>query len=179
MSKSIVELWREAVGQGLPEGARLLVVDVAQQTLTLVNDGQQEAIYPVSTSKNGLGHQLDSFRTPTGWHEIVDRYGEGEPAGRVFFEREPTERILPETEWSTDLQDDLIMTRILHLSGLEHGVNRGGSVDTFERYVYIHGANHEHQLGQPASHGCIHVGNREIIELFDRLKGSAAWCWIG
>ena len=39
--------------------------------------------------------------------------------------------------------DDLILTRILTLDGLEDGVNRGPGCDSLERYIYIHGTNQE------------------------------------
>ena len=51
-------------------------------------------------------------------------------------------------------EKNLITTRILWLAGLEPGVNAGGAVDTYERYIYIHGTNHEHRLGAPASSEC-------------------------
>jgi hypothetical protein len=35
------------------------------------------------------------------------------------------------------------MHRILWLAGLEPGFNRGGDVDTFRRYIYIHGVGEE------------------------------------
>lgn len=125
MTISTTELWSQAIARGMPERAALLVVEVACQSMTCLSRGLPWAVYRVSTSKKGLGHVMDSFRTPTGWHEVVERYGAGEPAGRVFFEREPTDRILPEAEWATEVNSDLIMTRILRLAGLEEGVNRG------------------------------------------------------
>jgi hypothetical protein len=174
-----LHVWNEALALGLPDDGVVLAVEVGRQRMGLIRKGSRRREFVVSTSKNGTGNVMDSFMTPTGWHEIVERYGEGEPPGRVFFEREPTPRVLPLGDWATDLSDDLIMTRILRLAGLEDGVNRGGIMDTYERYIYFHGSNHEHRLGQPASHGCIHVGNVEIIELYDDIAGQPAWCWIG
>ncbi len=63
----------------------------------------------------------------------------------------------------------MITTRILRLKGLEKGVNSGGQVDTYDRYVYVHGTNHEERLGKPASSGCLQMGNEDIAELFDLL----------
>ena len=51
------------------------------------------------------------------------------------------------------------------MEGLEDGLNRGPGIDTFDRYVYIHGTNHELKLGSPASSGCIQVANADAIEL--------------
>jgi hypothetical protein len=50
-----------------------------------------------------------------------------------------------------------IAHRILWLEGLEPGFNRGGNVDSFRRYIYIHGAGNETALGRPDSHGCVHL----------------------
>jgi lipoprotein-anchoring transpeptidase ErfK/SrfK len=62
-----------------------------------------------------------------------------------------------------------ITNRILWLEGLEPGRNQGGSVDTFARYIYIHGTGDEPSLGQPASRGCIHVAGSDLLPLYDVL----------
>lgn len=174
----LASLWRQALQKGLREDGALLVVDSRAQQLYLLRNGSVEKTYTVSTSKNGLGNQENSLKTPTGWHEVIERYGDGEPLGRAFVDREPTDLVLPEETWRDDDHRDLILTRILRLTGLEEGVNRGGSLDTYARYIYFHGANHEHRLGTPASHGCIHLSNHEIVDLFDRTRGVRTWCWI-
>ena len=61
--------------------------------------------------------------------------------------------------------EDIISTRILWLSGLEDGINKGGNVDSYSRYIYIHGTNEEGMLGKKASHGCIRMSNNDIIDL--------------
>jgi lipoprotein-anchoring transpeptidase ErfK/SrfK len=38
------------------------------------------------------------------------------------------------------------------------------------RYIYIHGTPDEAALGSPASHGCIRMRNRDVIELCDRVR---------
>ena len=88
-----------------------------------------------------------------------------EPLGAVFEEASLSLRYW---ECSEDKQaKNLITTRILRLMGLQEGLNLGGSVDTFERYVYIHGTNHEDRLGKPSSSGCLQMSNDEVSELFD------------
>ena len=105
------------------------------------------------------------MRTPPGWHRIHARIGEGAPSGAVFVSREATgDRWKGEPEAA-----DLILTRILTLEGLEDGVNRGPGHDSLERYIYIHGTNHEEELGRPASHGCVRMGNADVIDLFARV----------
>ena len=88
----------------------------------------------------------------------------------VFKAREPTGEI-----WTPALDAqapgrDWILTRILWLEGLEPGKNKGGTVDTRNRYIYIHGTNEEHKLGMPASHGCIRMRNADVIDLFDLVE---------
>ena len=55
------------------------------------------------------------------------------------------------------------------LTGLEEGFNRGGKVDSFKRYIYIHGTHEEGLIGQKASHGCIRMFNHDVIELFELI----------
>jgi lipoprotein-anchoring transpeptidase ErfK/SrfK len=64
---------------------------------------------------------------------------------------------------------DWILSRILWLSGVERGRNRLGCVDTFRRYIYIHGTPPAFALGAPASHGCVRMANDDIIDLFERV----------
>jgi hypothetical protein len=65
---------------------------------------------------------------------------------------------------------DWILTRILWLTGLEPGRNRGGDVDTLRRFVYIHGCPDTEPIGTPGSHGCIRMRNGDLLWLFDRVS---------
>ncbi len=144
---------------------RLLVVDVERQRLMRVEGGQVIAEYPVSTAEAGIGGAESSFRTPPGWLRIHRRIGEGQPAGMVFESRRPTGRV-----WRGEAYDeDLILSRVLTLDGMQPGVNAGPGFDSIERYIYLHGTNHEYRVGRPASHGCIRLTNDDIIELFDHV----------
>jgi lipoprotein-anchoring transpeptidase ErfK/SrfK len=74
------------------------------------------------------------------------------------------------------LPDATIVHRIFWLEGLEPGFNRGGAVDSFQRYIYIHGFADETTLGRPASHGCIHLSAADLIPLYDWLpEGTLVW----
>ena len=150
--------------------SRLLLVDVERQRLSVISEGRPVADYPVSTAAAGVGGENGSGRTPPGWHRVRARIGSGEPVGRVFESRLPTREV-----WAGDPRDDdLILTRVLTLEGLEDSVNRGPGRDSLERYIYIHGTNHPEQLGRPASHGCVRMANADIIRLFDQvLEGDA------
>src|SRR3954453_9557738 len=135
-------------------------ISVRRQRLTLHAGRKKLAEYPVSTSRFGLGSKEGSFKTPTGKFRIADKIGAGMPLGTVFKSRRPiraTKKALRE--------EDLVMTRILWLDGLERR-----NANTHGRYVYIHGTNHEEKIGTPASHGCIRMRNADVIELFDRVE---------
>ena len=144
-------LSRYGAPAALPE--RLLVVDAERQLALWLEAGAAVAAWPVSTARNGIGGEENSFRTPPGWHRIHARIGDGAEPGTVFVSREPT----GET-WRGEVRDDdLILTRILTLDGLEPGVNRGPGCDSLSRYIYLHGTNQEDALGRPLSHGCIRL----------------------
>jgi lipoprotein-anchoring transpeptidase ErfK/SrfK len=64
---------------------------------------------------------------------------------------------------------DLITSRILRLQGEEPGLNQGAGIDSYERYIYLHGTDEENRLGTPASHGCIRMRNADIIELYPHI----------
>jgi UDP-N-acetylmuramate--alanine ligase len=67
-------------------------------------------------------------------------------------------------------EQDLILTRILTLEGLEEGINRGPGVDSLERYIYIHGTNQPDAIGRPASHGCVRMLDPDLLRLFERVR---------
>lgn len=126
--------------------------------------------YPISTAANGLGEANGSHCTPRGRHRIAEKIGAFAPLCSAFQSRQSTGEV-----WTPELDAeypgrDWILTRILWLEGLEPGRNQGGTVDSHNRYIYIHGTNEEHKLGTPASHGCIRMKNADIAELFDLVK---------
>ena len=129
------------------------------------------ATYPVSTARAGVGGETGSSKTPPGWHRVCARYGANAPLGQVFVSRRAVRgSVLPENKWRAGDDADLILSRILLLDGLEYGVNRGGSVDSRTRYIYIHGTNQEQLLGTPASHGCVRLANRDVAALFNLIR---------
>jgi hypothetical protein len=110
------------------------------------------------------------MKTPLGLHRIAKKVGAGFPVGTVFKGRQPiglTWQGLPEAT---------IAHRLLWLEGLELGKNRGGNVDSFARYIYLHGVGNETTLGQPASCGCVHLAARDLLPLYHRLPvGTLVW----
>lgn len=143
-------------------------VDISSQTLSLFgDDGACIRRYSVSTAKNGAGEEKGSYRTPRGRHVIRARIGAGAPLGAAFRGRRPTGEV-----WSPELaaatpERDWILTRILWLSGLEPGRNRLGTVDSMQRYIYIHGTPDTEPMGVPLSIGCVRMRNCDVAELFD------------
>jgi UDP-N-acetylmuramate--alanine ligase len=142
------------------------VVDVDRQRAVWFEGGEALDTWPVSTARAGIGGTQGSYRTPPGWHRVHRRIGEDAQPGCVFMSREPT----GETWRGEARDDDLILTRILTLDGLEDGVNRGPGHDSLERYIYLHGTNHERLLGRPASHGCVRFSNDDVCALFAKMR---------
>jgi len=148
-----------------------LAVSIADQRLILVSaNGETLGCYPVSTARNGAGEQEGSGCTPRGWHYIRAMIGAGMPEGTVFRARRPTGEIFSEALARRFPERDWILSRILWLCGREPGRNRGGAVDSFRRFIYIHGTPDSEPMGIPQSHGCIRMRNRDVIELFDRVR---------
>lgn len=144
-------------------------VSIARQRLELRDGERLLAGYDVSTAAKGPGERNGSGGTPRGRHVVRAKVGAGCPPGTVFVARRPTGEI-----WTPELaaaapERDWILSRILWLSGCEPGRNRLGDVDTFRRYVYIHGAPDSAPMGRPGSHGCIRMGNADVIDLYDRV----------
>ena len=52
------------------------------------------------------------------------------------------------------------------LEGIDHGYNKGGNVDSFNRFIYIHGTAEEGLIGSKASQKRIRMFNDDVIELF-------------
>ncbi|MEY2560692.1 MAG: hypothetical protein QOG51_1107 [Verrucomicrobiota bacterium] len=135
-------------------------ISVAAQELTLKAGRKKLAAYPISTSSFGLGSEEGSMKTPTGRFRIAEKIGQGMPVGTVFKSRRPvkaTKKLLRD--------EDLIMTRILWLEGVEVA-----NANTHDRFIYIHGTNHEERIGEPASHGCIRMRNADVAALFEQVR---------
>ena len=142
-------------------------ISVTEQQLSLyADDGELLQRYPVSTSKYGTGCENGSEQTPLGLHRIKDKLGGAMPVNEVFIGRLPHGNLDECKERGVELPDDVIMSRILWLEGMEPGRNQGGYVDTYQRYIYIHGTNHEEDISTPSSIGCIRMRNKDVVDLF-------------
>lgn len=142
-------------------------VSIGRQELWLIDNKQVVKRYRCSTAAAGAGNLKDSGKTPLGWHKIGAKIGDNLAAGAVLKDRTWTGQV-----WSPGqgTQEDLISARILWLEGLEAGKNRGGDVDSWDRYIYIHGTNRLDELGRPASAGCIRLAPEDVIDLYERVN---------
>lgn len=136
--------------------ARSLVVDVATQTLRVMDGRKVTAEFPVSTSKFGLGCKEGSYKTPTGRFRIARKIGGSAPLWTIFSARKNTGR-----KAKPGGREDLVLTRILTLDGLDRQ-----NANSLARYIYIHGTNQESLIGRPASHGCVRLRNKDVARLY-------------
>jgi len=149
----------------------VVVVQISTQHIALYEDGRFDSEYPCSTSRYGIGQEKDSNCTPLGLHRIAEKIGAGEPPGTVF-----KSRVIVGHTSDPGLEHAGIATRIMWLDGLDPGFNRGGNVDTHDRYVYIHGTGNQARIGRPASLGCTELADPVLIKLFDLLpSGTMVW----
>ncbi|TLP72070.1 L,D-transpeptidase [Pseudomonas nitroreducens] len=147
----------------------LLHISLADQMLYGFAAGRLVVRVPVSSAANGAGELNGSGCTPRGLHQVRARIGDGLPEGAVLKGRRWTGEI-----WTAELHEafpgrDWILSRILWLSGCEPGRNRMGEVDTFRRYIYLHGTPDCEPMGAPLSHGCIRLRNDDLLELFPQV----------
>jgi hypothetical protein len=161
---------------GIKPADRLLAVRIETQTLQFYRGPTLVKAYPISTSARPPSNLRHSLGTPRGLHEIAERIGAGQPPGMVFRSRVPT------GQHYRELSDDenvgnLITSRILWLRGLEPGLNCGENVDSYQRYIYLHGTNHEDRIGTPASGGCVLLRNLDLVELYEHVR-AGDWVWI-
>lgn len=171
--------WRHAAEKRRmsSDGYLALIMTGTQRMIILPPDGKPLE-YVISTSKFGLGSTENSNKTPLGWHRVNERIGHGRPAGAVFSSRVFTGKVIPRSQLNRATSEDMVLTRIMWLEGLEEGHNSGKGIDSHDRCIYIHGTNQEQLLGQPASHGCIRMANDEVIELFELTMNSDFYCVI-
>ena len=141
-------------------------VDISEQRLYLIENNLIKASYPISTSKYGEGSIQNSFKTPLGEHSIKEMIGEEAEINTIFTSRINTKRSATIIDQFEDTDNDYVTSRIIWLDGEEEGFNKGGNVDSFRRYIYIHGTHEEGLIGTKASHGCIRMFNYDVIELF-------------
>jgi lipoprotein-anchoring transpeptidase ErfK/SrfK len=148
----------------VPDKQHQIVISAREQKLALLDHGNLIAVYPISTSKFGLGDRPGSYGTPLGKLEIAAKIGDNAPPGAVFKDRRRTgEIVVPDSPGR-----DPIVTRILWLRGREPQ-----NANAFRRDIYIHGTPEERNIGLPVSYGCIRMRSSDIIKLYDMVGRGA------
>lgn len=161
----------DPVSPSVPGAVPGIDINLATQTLTLFQEDAPTSIsYPISTALNGPDERQSSGGTPRGSHYVRAMIGGDAALNAVFIARRPTGEV-----YSLDLarqfpERDWILSRILWLCGLESGKNRGPGVDSFRRFIYIHGTPDSEPMGVPRSHGCVRMRNTDVIDLYNRVK---------
>src|SRR5690349_24361255 len=137
-----------------------IIISVRDQKLMVIENGQRAAIYPISTSKFGIGDRWGSMATPVGWLQVAQKIGDHAPTGAVFHNRRFTGEILVPNAPGRDP----VITRIIWLRGLEEQ-----NAHAFARCIYIHGTPEEKTIGKPASYGCIRMKSKDVTALYEQL----------
>ena len=152
-----------------------IIISIKNQSLYFLNQDSLIKQYTVSTSKNPPSCLENSFGTPLGLHQVEEKIGEGVPVDTVFKGRVSQGYTYEEASKEEQLTN-LITTRIIRIKGLDPNLNLGDPHDTFNRYIYIHGTNHEERLGQPFRKGCIELSNQDCLDLFFLVNpGDQIW----
>jgi len=148
----------------------VIYVSIKKQKLYHIQNNQIIKEYIISSSAYGIGSKAGSNKTPIGLHSVREKYGDKTPINGIMVARVFYGNIATIYDDETKSKTDDITSRILWLEGLEKGKNKGKGIDTFNRYIYIHGTPEEGRLGRPASHGCIRMKNKEVIDLYKLLE---------
>lgn len=149
---------------------KYMYVSVKHQKLYLIVNDSTIKKYPISTAKNGIGSKKNSLKTPPGLHTIKRKIGDNVPVGGLFETRVYNGKKTKIITAKEKANGDYVTTRIMWLQGEEPGINKGRNVDSYNRYIYIHGTPEEGFIGQPASHGCIRMKNNDVQELYDLIE---------
>ena len=157
---SVVLLCSLAQATPPPDINDRVIISVKDQKLMLLENGARVAVYPVSTSKYGLGDFWGRMTTPLGYMQVAQKIGDHAPVGAVFHNRRFTGEILKPNAPGRDP----VITRIIWLRGLE-----AQNAHAFARCIYIHGTPEEKLIGRPASYGCIRMKSSDVTALYDQL----------
>ena len=155
---------------GLERTHHVLIVAIGEKNLHLLDASGIRATFPISYGKRPMSCQANSLGTPWGLHEVGAKIGDGEPDGMIFKGRVPTGQRWHERSDAGPAQENFVTTRILRLRGLEPGLNAGNGIDSFDRYIYIHGTNHPHRFPENISSGCLLMRDDDLIRLFDAVE---------
>jgi hypothetical protein len=148
----------------------LVEISISEQRLYLFEENRVIISYPISSSAYGEGQTENSLKTPLGMHQVKEMIGTNVDKYDFFVSRNHIPQKANIIETPIDSEDDFITSRVIWLTGMTEGFNKGGKVDSYKRYIYIHGTHEEGLIGQKASHGCIRMLNHDVIELYELIS---------
>lgn len=137
-----------------------IVISVKDQQLAILEGGKATGMFFVSTSRFGVGDELNSYKTPLGVLWVYDKIGDNLPEGAVIKNRSATGEVIPPNAKGRDP----IVTRIIWLKGLFGGDH------AYERCIYIHGTPEESSLGHPTSWGCIRMRSDDVVKVYGKVQ---------
>ena len=164
---NILEKAKDYISENYSE---LLFVSIENQKMYHIKEGTIVKKYIISSSEYGTGSEAGSNKTPLGLHKVKEKYGAKTPINGTIIGRGFYGRIATIYKDKQKSKTDDITSRIFWLEGLEKGKNKGEGIDSYKRYIYIHGTSEEGRLGTPASHGCIRMKNNEVIDLYKTIE---------
>jgi len=135
------------------------LLEAIQVCLTTQTLRYQNVVFSISSSKFGEGAEEGSNKTPLGQFQVCEKFGAGDEVFSVYKGRRK------QSVWnrdSNDLEEDMILSRILRLAGME-----SENANTYQRFIYIHGTNDEDGIGEKKSIGCIRMKNEDVIALYN------------
>ncbi|TXB65363.1 L,D-transpeptidase [Vicingus serpentipes] len=147
--------------------SKFIYVSIKHQKLYLIEKDSVRFKFPISSAKLGVGNVQNSMKTPIGLHTIKHKYGDDVPLAGLFKSRVYTGNVSPIYAQKIKSPTDDVTTRIMWLQGEEPGINKGRNIDSYKRYIYIHGTSEEGYIGEPASHGCIRMKNTDVLNLYE------------
>ena len=150
--------------------SELLFISIENQEMHHIKNGKVIKTYTISSSAYGIGNKSGSNKTPIGLHRVASKFGSKTPTNGIMKSRVFYGDIATIYNDTTKSKTDDITSRIFWLEGLEQDKNKGKGIDSYKRYIYIHGTSEEGRLAKPASKGCIRMKNKEVIDLFKIVK---------
>lgn len=156
-------------GLGYDITSHVVCISLGEKILRLWENGHAAGAYPISFSRRAPSCVENSLGTPWGLHQVAEKFGAGAAPGTVFIGRRDTGQRWQDRPDAGPNQPALVTTRILRLRGLQPGLNAGPGVDSFDRFIYIHGTNFPSRFPENLSAGCILLRDDDLIELYDRL----------
>jgi hypothetical protein len=148
-----------ATAHGMNFGPEI-VISVKDQQLAILEGGKATGEFSISTSRFGIGDELNSYKTPLGVLWVYDKIGDNLPEGAVIKNRSATGEVIPANAKGRDP----IVTRIIWLKGLFGGDH------AYERCIYIHGTPEESSLGHPSSYGCIRMRSDDVVKVYEKVQ---------